>query len=379
MEWVWHVVAGVVVGVAVLVGRDALGARRRRRHALGARVRCPGRLGPDGDRPRRGRLELAGAGVRWTGRSADPPVVLTGAVVLAHTPDAPPRRWQDDDEEGLLHLALPTGRTAVLRLRTRDVALVAAALASDAPDGLGPVRGRRSGISRWAVVSLGLAAVWLLLCGWARLNGYTVEATVTGAGPESGFCQARWPVPGGGEATDEVTCDDLATGSRLTLWVMGPPLPGPGEPSWTIGTVVAVAGVLGAPGAVHVARRRSRPRPVRAGPVPWAALRVDQRDLTWSELVAGPGEDAADVARRLSAFGLRRVPADGWSSARHLPRSSGSRSPRRRPAAVDPSPGPCCWPQPSPRGACPAPRTPGGGPSPSTGPRGPGGCLPRAC
>jgi hypothetical protein len=324
VEYVWHLVTTVLVGVAILLARDALGSRRRRQHALGARVRCPGRLGLGGDRPRRGHLELAGSGIRWTGGPADPPVVLTGAVVLAHTPDAPARRLQDEADEGLLHLALPTGRTAVLRLRTRDVPTVAAALASDAPDGLSPLRGRRAGIRRWALVSLVLGAAWVLACCWSLLGRDTVEATVTGPGSQSGFCQARWPTPGGGEDSDEVTCDDLPVGTRMTLWLTGPPLEDPGEPSWTVISMVLVAAVVGGPGAVHAARRLRRQRTTAATPVPWAALRVDHPQLTWVDLVAGPGEDAADVARRLSPFGLRRTPPGAWESAR---RAAGARVP----------------------------------------------------
>ena len=73
MAYVWHLLTTVLVGVAIVLARDALGSRRRRQHAMGARVRCPGRLGLDGDRPRRGRLELAGSGIRWTGGPAHPP------------------------------------------------------------------------------------------------------------------------------------------------------------------------------------------------------------------------------------------------------------------------------------------------------------------
>jgi len=329
VEYVWHLVATVLVGVAILLTRDALGSRRRRRHAQGVRVRCPGRLGTDGGRPRRGRLELAGSGIRWTGGPADLPVVLTGAVVLAHTPDAPDRRGQDVDDEGLMHLALPAGRTAVLRLRTRDVPTVVAALASDAPDRLPALPPRRSGIRPWAMVSLGLAVIWVVLCGWSVLGGYSVEATVTGPGSESGFCQVRWSTPGGGDSSAESSCDDLPTGARLTIWVTGPPFPGADEPFWVLATVVVVAGLVGAPGAVHVVRRLRRPRATAGAPVPWAALRVDQRELTWVDLVAGPGEDAADVARRLSPFGLRRTPSGSWESARRPGGAQVPGAPRR--------------------------------------------------
>ncbi|KQS60422.1 hypothetical protein ASG36_05700 [Geodermatophilus sp. Leaf369] len=317
MEYVWHVVGSMLVGGAVLVARDAIGRSRHRRHQAGGAVRCPGRLGVGGARPRRGRLQLAGSGVRWTGGPVDPPVVLTGAVVLAHTPDATPRRWQDVDDEGLLHLALPDGRTATLRLRTRDVPTVATALASDARDGLPALRPTGWGVRRWAVGLLAVVGLWFAAWGWLVASGETVQATVSAPGSSPGLCQVRWPAPGGGDDSAEVDCDDPPVGSRVTVWAVGPPFVGEAvDPFYNTLGVVLVGGVVALPALVHVGRRAVRRGPAAPGPVPWEALRVDLRELGGADLAAGPGESPSDVARRLSPHGLRRVPPDGWESTR---------------------------------------------------------------
>ncbi|WP_109775823.1 hypothetical protein [Quadrisphaera granulorum] len=328
MDW-WIIVGGLAASLLVVVVRARGAHRRRARLAAGDGVSCRARLGTATGRLQRGRLHLTPDGISWTGSGRHVP--LAGVRVLAVS-EPPPRGAQQDD--ALVQLRHPDGHDLRLALHAADAALLVERLLitgtsatgpaaqvtttgapSTAP--LGPPRRRR-----WPLVLLALAALWLL--GWAYLvlGGRTVSADVVEPLGD-GACAVAWTGSSGQPLRSEVDCNDDPAGSAVDLWEFAPPLTHEvADPAWTAGSVLVLALLVAAPGAVGLLLDRrdrrsalleaaSRASACPSGPPPLEELPA----LTVSD-VARTVEAPPVVLARYAPYAHRQVPSGGWQDPR---------------------------------------------------------------
>lgn len=315
-----------VVGTAV---RMLLAHRRRDAVETGGTATCRGVLST-GDGPfRSGRLLLSGARVVWQNRRGDTAVELSGGQVVA-AGGVPQRRARNGDV--LLRLMLPGGVPARLIIQEDDAATLVDMLPrTEAPPAgtaipVLPERRRRP----WALVSLGLAAVWTLVWVVLVLDGDTLPATITrndGDRP----CTVAYRGTDGGHHTGEVDCDDQPAGTEVTVWALGWPATGDLEdPGLTLANVPLVGALLAAPGAVSLLRsrrRRTHRTPTHASTPEPVTPRVhipvqDAPPLSAEDVRPLHDETPGQTLQRLAPRAVRQIPVDGWENA-ELPAGNG--------------------------------------------------------
>lgn len=323
-------IAGFAVLAAVVGAVRMYRAHRRRAEVeTGGTATCRGVLST-GDGPfRTGRLLLSGARVVWQNRRGDMAVELSGGQAVA-AGEASQGRARNGDV--LLRLMLPGAVTARLILQEDDAATLVELLPrTDTPPAGTPLpvlpeRRRRP----WALVCLGLAAVWTLVWVVLVLDGDTVRATITG-GDGDGTCTVVYRAADGGHHTGEVDCDDQPAGTAVTVWALGWPATGDLEdPGLTLANVPLVGALIAAPGAVSLLlgrRRRVRRTPLQtATPEPVAPRVVvpvqDALPLTSEDVRPLPDETPGQTLQRLAPRAVRQIPVDGWENA-ELPAGNG--------------------------------------------------------
>ena len=319
--------AGVAI-VAVVMAAVRMHRAHRRRDAVetGGTATCRGVLST-GDGPfRSGRLLLSGARVVWQSRRGDVAVELSGGQAVA-AGEVPQGRARNGDV--LLRLMLPGAVPARLILQEDDAATLVELLPRTEAPPAGtalPVLPEHR-LRPWALVSLGLAATWVLVWVVLVLDGDTVPATITG-GDGDGTCTVAYRGTDGGQHTGEVDCSDQPAGTELSVWALGWPATGDVEdPAWTVGGVSFIGALLATPGAVSLLRNRRRRTPTHASAPEPVTPRVDvpvqdAPPLSAEDVRPLPGETPGQTLQRLAARAVRQIPVDGWENA-ELPAGNG--------------------------------------------------------
>lgn len=319
--------AGVAV-LAVVMAAVRMHRAHRRRDAVetGGTATCRGVLST-GDGPfRTGRLLLSGARVVWQSRRGDVAVELSGGQAVA-AGEVPQGRARNGDV--LLRLMLPGAVPGRLILQEDDAATLVELLPRTEAPPAGtalPVLPEHR-LRPWALVSLGLAATWVLVWVVLVLDGDTVPATITG-GDGDGTCTVAYRGTDGGQHTGEVDCSDQPAGTELSVWALGWPATGDVEdPAWTVGGVSFIGALLATPGAVSLLRNRRRRTPTHATAPEPVTPRVDvpvqdAPPLSAEDVRPLPGETPGQTLQRLAARAVRQIPVDGWENA-ELPAGNG--------------------------------------------------------
>lgn len=167
-----------------------------------------------------------------------------------------------------------------------------------------PLRSRRR--PRWALVSVTLGVLWMLLCACGYVTGYPATVTVTG-GQGDGFCDVVWQDPSGAILHGESHCHGQPVGSRFPVRVSG--WPDAGEPTPTeeyVGMSLVVGLPLTGVGGIGLLRRRPRQA---AGPRPARRTRPELATRTTTE-----GAPDAAVSDQRTAAGLFRAARRAWAA-----------------------------------------------------------------
>ena len=323
VELVVNLVAGVVLGLTVVLVRARRARRRREDLRLGGTVTCAARLAMGGDRLRRGRLELSATEATWRDRRGGQQVALDGARVLSAV-GAGGRTAQPEDV--VVRLALPWRASARLQLHRDDAATLMEVLEAG---GAAPARPGRLAVASapprrewWALACLVVAGVWVAGWCWLVAAGESRTVTVTG-GDGEGLCEVRWTGTDGRPHTGQVDCADEPAGTPRDVWVLGAPLAGdPIDPGLTTACVLGLGALVAAPGAVRLAATRRRQPALDDPPVPVA--HQDLAELSDDDLFPAPGEQPSSVVARLAPYAHRQLPEHGWE---HPRRPHGVRGP----------------------------------------------------
>lgn len=309
--------------LAVVSGAKGFRARRRRAahlagRAVGFRLLLSGEQAPYPDKLVAGSVEVTDGRPVWTSRHADP-VDLTGARPLRTETQVRSPRVRPGDA-GLLAV-LPDGARVRLVTHHSDLLLLQEIL--DGSTGVDPAptprqvhRRRRTVVPGWAIVMLGLIALWAAFWTWCWTTGVWVDVALVGPRDDVGECLGRWTNPHNGEGhAAAVTCgESWRPGDLVHALALPDPLDGEAgtyTDAVTIPVViggVALAGTLAGLIAFHRPRRR-RPRTVAQRPAP----RVDPPTLGLPALgLPALGEGEVGYAR-IAEVMTARAAVEGWS------------------------------------------------------------------
>ncbi|MGZ4658435.1 MAG: hypothetical protein ACXVGE_16250 [Blastococcus sp.] len=314
MEVLLQFVGVVVLTMVVGIVRAVRARHRRAAIQTGGIATCRAVLSVGESRFHTGALLLSGNRAVWRSRRGDETVEVTGGRVLTAR-EARQRKARPDDV--LLNLTLPGQVPARMLINEHDAPTLVDVLGNSEPPapGAAPLSAGPPKRSRWAVVCLALAGLWVAT--WVALvaDGETVSATVTG-GDGQGYCDVTWS-DGGARHAGQVDCNDEPAGTPRTVWVLGWPATGePVDPGWTVGNVLGLGALVALPGAFSILRGRRRAGITVPDPGPEVPrVRVPDQDapaLSPDDVHPIAGETPADLLRRLAPYAARQIPADGW-------------------------------------------------------------------